>query len=685
MSRRRFTSGRGFSAPSTALAARSRGAPAELTQQIATTQDGRDITRQWLGELEEFRDRRLLGAVDWGAYDRILLDDQVKSCLEQRRSAVVSREWSVLSGAPGEKRADAAAEALEGNLERLDWDGITDKMLYGPFHGIAHAELIWAYRAGLIEFADIKVRHARRFRYDRDGRLRLITMQNMRGEIMPERKFWTVKVGASDDDQPYGRGLAEWLYWPTLFKRNGIRFWNIFLDKFSIPPVKGVYPRGTSKEEIAKLLQSMMALANDSGIAVPEGVVLEFMQVATAGIDFEKMPAYMDEAIAKIILSQTMTTQDGSSLAQGKVHAGVKQELITADADLLCGSFNRGPARWFTDLNFGEDVAAPIVVRQVDEETDLKATAETDKVLAEIGWERTPESFSDLYGDGFERKAPPAPGNAPPGATAPPKAANDQAGEEAGRKAANFAAEDLRSLYVYRRLKNAQDLLAWAKKAGFKSTLPAAELHVTITFSRRPVNWFAMGRAFGPPAGELVVPAGGPRRVEPMGDKGAVALVFGDPELEWRHKEMVEAGAGWDHADYFPHLTLTHDGGDVDLTAIEPYQGKLVFGPETFEAIDEGWADRIAEVCFAEQLAGDLVDVAVDEIMADEGWTRVADDLGATALVERLKDATTVDEIDSILRREAELGEDGALAERLGRAGFAVRMAGATGTDMVDA
>src|SRR5205085_1323348 len=156
--------------------------------------------------------------------------------------------------------------------------------------------------------------------------------------------------------------------WPTLFKRNGVRFWNLFLDKFSLPPTRGTYPRGTSKEEIDKLLQSMMALANDSGIAVPEGVVLEFMQVATNGISFELMPKYMDEAIAKIILSQTMTTEDGSSRAQGQVHAGVKADIITADADLLCGSFNRGPARWFTDFIFGTDVAAPILQRIVEEE-----------------------------------------------------------------------------------------------------------------------------------------------------------------------------------------------------------------------------------------------------------------------------------------------------------------------------
>jgi hypothetical protein len=53
----------------------------------------------------------------------------------------------------------------------------------------------------------------------------------------------------------------------------------------------------------------------------------------------------MDECIAKVVLSQTMTTQDGSSLSQAQVHAGVKLEVVKSDADLLSDSFNAGPAR----------------------------------------------------------------------------------------------------------------------------------------------------------------------------------------------------------------------------------------------------------------------------------------------------------------------------------------------------
>lgn len=388
--------------------------PAELSQPIATTQDGRDITAPWIRELHEPKDPKLLQAADWGVYERIRLDDQVKSCMEQRIRAVVSRDWDVLPGDEEDARSVAAGDALKATLERVGWDRVTEKKLWATFYGYSVAEMMWGPVDGLLAWVatdrcqPIHVRHARRFRVDANHKLRLLTTARPLGEVVPERKFWMTTAGGTDDDTPYGQGLAEWLYWPTLFKRNGVRFWNIFLDKFSVPTAKGTYPRGSSREDIDKLLAALQAIANDSGFVVPEGMAVELLTLAQAGADFGAVCRYMDGAIAKIILSQTMTTDNGSSRSQGEVHADVKLEVVKADADLLSDSFNSGPARWFTDLNFGANVAAPRVIRIVEEEDDLKAAADTDQVLKGLGWVRTEESHKDRYGDGYERVTPPA-------------------------------------------------------------------------------------------------------------------------------------------------------------------------------------------------------------------------------------------------------------------------------------
>ncbi|MEI6417495.1 MAG: DUF935 family protein, partial [Sphingomonadales bacterium] len=443
--------------------AKTKPAPELIAGPIATTADGRDITRPWLQELEQPRDPRLLQAVDWGVYDRILLDDQVKSTFQQRRAAVTSREWEVVPG-DDTPAAQAAADALTEDLKRIGFDRLTDKMLYAVFNGYAVAELGWAYIDGRWAWSNIWVRHARRFRYDKDGVLRLITRARPQGEQLPDKKFWVLTSGASDDDEPYGRGLAEWLYWPTFFKRGGIRSWMIFLDKFGAPTAVGKYRPGTPPSEVAKLLGALQALATDSGIAIPEGMAVELLEAARSGTSsYGEMAGYMDSAIAKVVLSQTMTTDNGASLSQAQVHGGVKMEVVKSDADLFCDGFNQGPVAWWHAFNVGDGVAQPRVIRKVEEEVDLQVTAETDKVLSEIGWERTEESFKETYGDGYQRKAAPAaapamPAPVPGDQRAPANGQGAPAQPANGQQAA-FAATDPRSLYVQRKVLNAGAIL----------------------------------------------------------------------------------------------------------------------------------------------------------------------------------------------------------------------------------
>lgn len=148
-----------------------------------------------------------------------------------------------------------------------------------------------------------------------------------------------------------------------------------------------------------------------------------------------------------------------------------------------------------------------------------------------------------------------------------------------------------RTLYVSRKVINGADLIKWAKGQGFTSTLPAEDLHVTITSTRTPVDWMAMGSTW---EDEVKVPRGGARLMEVFGE-GAVVLLFKSNMLEWRHREMVDAGASWDHEDYQPHITISYDGAPADLSKVEPYQGEIVLGPELFAEVNEDWKAGVKE------------------------------------------------------------------------------------------
>lgn len=145
-----------------------------------------------------------------------------------------------------------------------------------------------------------------------------------------------------------------------------------------------------------------------------------------------------------------------------------------------------------------------------------------------------------------------------------------------------------RTLYVSRKVLNAAEILAHYRAQGVGELVDADDMHVTITYSRQPVNWMQMGEAWG---GELVVSAGGARLMEVFGpEKDTAVLAFVSSSLSWRHEEMVRAGASWDWPEYQPHVSISYAfAGDID--AVEPWRGEIKLGPEIFEALNENWKE----------------------------------------------------------------------------------------------
>jgi hypothetical protein len=138
-------------------------------------------------------------------------------------------------------------------------------------------------------------------------------------------------------------------------------------------------------------------------------------------------------------------------------------------------------------------------------------------------------------------------------------------------------------VYVCRYLINTDDIVAWAKSQGFPTTIDPKDLHVTIAYSRQPIDWPT------PQNNRLVMRPSDNRLVERLGDKGAVVLRFNSPLLTGRWKEIRAAGASWDHGDqYKPHITISYRvAPDFDLGSVEPYSGPLIFGPERVKPLEE--------------------------------------------------------------------------------------------------
>ena len=343
------------------------------------------------------------GDLSLGIYKELLRDDQVRSVFQQRRLKVTKAEVEIEPGGD-DPLSEAAAEAFKEEMQGLAWDDITDKMLFCSFYGWGVAEIMWAQDGSRVRFADIRVRDRSRFRFSLSHTLYLHRITGL--EAMPDRKFWTISTGSDNHDEPYGLGLAHSLYWPVFFKRNDIKFWLVFLEKFGQPTAIAKLPAGQidDPQQRSKAVAMLRSIATDSGVVVPDNIVVELLEAARSGAaDYESMIKAMDSAIAKVILSQTMTTDNGSSRSQAQVHEGVADAVVKSDADLISESFMRGPLQWWVDWNF-PGAKVPRIRRMVEPPEDMNSRAERDNKIAALGYEPTEDYIRETYGDGWTKK-----------------------------------------------------------------------------------------------------------------------------------------------------------------------------------------------------------------------------------------------------------------------------------------
>lgn len=381
----------------------------ETGRELAGTGENNDITKLFVGSLALPDDSvlRNRGGGRLDIYKEVLNDDEVKSAFTQRQDAVISREWKVEPG--GDKPIDIeAADAMSELLKSVGFDRVTKLMHYGVFYGYAVAELIYGIKDNLYWIDDIKVRDRRRFRFTPMGELRLLTPNNMHeGVACDAPYFWHYATGADHDDEPYGLGLAHWLYWPSFFKRNDIKFWLIFLEKFGMPTAVGKYSTGATQEQKRDLLSLTRAIQTDSGIIMPDGMTLELLQIARSGAgDYKAFYDSMNEAIRRVTVGQITSSGGASSSIGGdeSLQAAVLSSIAKSDSDVMCESWNRGPSTWFTQMNF-PGAAVPQVSRIFDEPEDLKSMSERDKnIIESTGFRPTLSHVQDTYGGEWEEK-----------------------------------------------------------------------------------------------------------------------------------------------------------------------------------------------------------------------------------------------------------------------------------------
>lgn len=372
---------------------------------------------------------------DISVYDNIGRDSRVGSGLRTRALAVVGKEWE-----PTPYSDSAEDEAIATYVKQVflgfPFDRARRALLRGgTLKGFAISEVMWDYSERDVFIKDMIHRHQRRITFNTSGEILLKTIEYPMGmnvsvrNGLPLRKFQHVTFG-DEVETPFGVGLGRELYWPWWFKKNGIKFWMMFCDKFAGPTAVGEYEQGASIEDQNKLLSAAQAVHSNNAIIYPKGMSLSLLEAARSGniSTYRELADFMNDEMTICILGQTATTT-GKPGAMGDAdeQADVRADIVKADADALCEALNseNGVVRWLVDYQFPgrkNKRAYPQIWIKCDDEQDELTVAERDakrsEAIEKSGSRLTPVYFKRRYNledDEIETApsttSPPATGN----------------------------------------------------------------------------------------------------------------------------------------------------------------------------------------------------------------------------------------------------------------------------------
>jgi hypothetical protein len=323
------------------------------------------------------------------ALQELLTDSHLESVWSIRCSATSGAQWFCSAGGDGAKEKEAAQVFAE-QLGSLDIPRIIEEMMDAVAYGYSPLEVIWFPDKGRWGIGDILGKPPQWFEFDQENRL--VFRSGVIGtEMLPENRFLIARHRPSYAN-PYGVKVFSKCYWPVTFKKNGFRWWTVFVEKYGGAFMYGKYPSNVDKTYKAELLTALDKMIADAVAIVPSDSEITIDSLANKGGGSLVHKEYIEacnKEISKAVLGETLTTDIGNtgSYAAAQAHNLVRQELAEADRRRISTCFNRLAAVW-TFYNYGAGVMPPAFEFIKDE--DLQAErAKRDKDMYSFGWRPT--------------------------------------------------------------------------------------------------------------------------------------------------------------------------------------------------------------------------------------------------------------------------------------------------------
>lgn len=300
-------------------------------------------------------------------YDRMQNDSQVRACLNIKKLSILSRGWQVHPASQDAKNVKIA-EFVRFCLDDMRGSviDVLNDILDALAKGFSISEINWKIiesgpYAGMIGLDSVKSKDPAGITFETDEYLNLEALWQGPGrEIkLPPEKFLIYSY-MPRYELPYGTSDLRSAYRHWWSKDVIMRFYSVYLEKFGSPTVVGAYARGTPKSQQDDLLKVLDRIQQETAIVLPDDIKVELLEAQRGGDSgYLQAIEYHDRQIAKAILGQTLTTDEGmrfGSFALAKVHLDVmRMTLEKVKRDVEETVMQEQLIRRLVEYNFGTE------------------------------------------------------------------------------------------------------------------------------------------------------------------------------------------------------------------------------------------------------------------------------------------------------------------------------------------
>lgn len=329
---------------------------------------------------------------------REMIDAHLDAVKNKRFASITSRAWTI-DGSKGDQKK---AKFVEEYLWNIDLRNVISQMLEAIGFGYAVHEIVWntvqTDLGTLILPTAIKDRKQEWFKFDSDSKLLLQTNDGSRRE-MPERKFLVTRNRPTTAN-PYGNAVYSRCFWPLAFKKGGLKFWMLFVEKYGMPKAIGKVPPTATEKEQQDFLKMLVGLVRDAVAVIPQTGSVELLEAGSANANPHKaIVDWADQAMSKAWLGETLTTEQtssGGTQAMATVHNDVRADLALDDAAMIESSINQ-LIRWIYEINWPNEKEIPWMNIILPEDLQ-EARLNRDIKLTQLGVKFNAQYISDIYG-----------------------------------------------------------------------------------------------------------------------------------------------------------------------------------------------------------------------------------------------------------------------------------------------